>query len=106
VEHWHGVAALALYQDQDDVRCNEFGLLVRLGFFVAVGRRYRMEIPETVTLAAVKRAALEMVATAEVEDDGTEVFWPERLMQVLTKEEAEAERSTMMAMRRFRMITG
>lgn len=58
LEHWRRLAALALYPDHDHVRCHELALLVLLGFFVSVGGWYRMDIPERITLAIVKRTAL------------------------------------------------
>ena len=78
---------------------------MRLGFFVAVDGGYRLDIPQQVTLASVKRAALDMLSVAKDDRDGIEVLQPERLLQTLPKAEAKAQRSIMMAMRRFRMIT-
>jgi hypothetical protein len=105
LEHWRGVVALALYSDNDDVLCREFGLLVRLGFFVGFGHSYRLGVPERVTPVAVKRAALDLLSTIGDDGDGIEVLRPERLLQTMPKADAEAERLIMMAMRRFRMIT-
>jgi hypothetical protein len=106
-EHGLGVVALALYPDDDDygLHSREIGLLMRLGFFVAADGRYRLAIPEHLSLASVKQAALDVAATAGYADDvGCEVLQPERLLQTLPKVKAEAARETMLAMRRFRQI--
>jgi hypothetical protein len=102
LEHWCGVAALALYPDHGGLIDRELGLLMRLGFFVAADGRYRLSIPEQVSLAAVKRAALDVLASAGDMGDGLAVLQPERLLQTLPKAEAETQRSRVLAMRRFR----
>jgi hypothetical protein len=104
LEHQCGVAVLDLYSGGDTFVGREFAFLVRLGFFVHVDGRYRMAVPELITLEKVKQAALDVQATVE-DEDGLEIIQPERLLHTLTKAEAEAERSVMLAMRRFRMIT-
>jgi hypothetical protein len=78
---------------------------MRLGVFVGTGRSYLMDIPERVTLAKVEQAALDLLSIAADYDEGMEVLRPERLLHTMPKAEAEAQRSIMMAMRRFRMIT-
>ena len=65
-----------------------------------------MDVPERITLAAVKQAALDVSSTADDKEYGVEMIQPERLLHTLPKTEADAQRSTVMAMRRFRAITG
>jgi len=96
---------LDLYSGGDTFVCREFAFLVRLGFFVHADGRYRIAVPELITLGEVKQAALDVQATVE-DEDGLELIQPERLLHTLPKAEAEAEQSVMIAMRRFRMITG
>ena len=105
LEHCRGVLVLDLFLDEGDHISREFGLLVRLGFFVYDGH-YRMDVPERITLAAVKQAALDVSSTADDKEYGVEMIQPERLLHTLPKTEADAQRSTVMAMRRFRAITG
>jgi hypothetical protein len=105
MEHQCGVAVLDLYPGGDTFLSLEFAFLVQLGFFVCVDGSYRMAVPESITLVKVKQAALDVQATVE-DYDGLEVMQPERLLNTLPKAEAKAKQSVMMAMRRFRMITG
>ena len=69
LEHWHGVAALALDPEDDDIICREFGLLLQLGFFAAVGPGYRLSMPDLISAASVKQAALDMLSAVEVDGD-------------------------------------
>lgn len=105
MEHSRGMAVIALYPDDDPVRCYEFGMLERLGFFVIQGLSYHIKIPHRITLAAVKQAASDILST-DAGEGAVEVLRPELLVQTMTKAEAEAKRSIMMAIRRFRIITG
>jgi hypothetical protein len=106
LEHQCGVAVLDLYPGEDTFLSREFAFLVQLGFFVYVDGSYRIAVPEPITLSKVKQAALDVQVTVE-DEDGLEVIQPERLLlHTLPKAKAEAEQSVMMAMRRFRMITG
>jgi len=99
--HGRHVAAFDLFADENGVACNELTLLVRLGFFVEVGGSYHMALPETVTRAAVKQASLDLLSTAEEEDDGLEILKPERLLHTMAKTEAEQSRSRLIALHRF-----
>ncbi|MGY8663135.1 hypothetical protein Q3C01_12295 [Bradyrhizobium sp. UFLA05-109] len=104
--HGGNIATLGLLPDDDfGERSTEFAMLVQLGFFVYVDGSYRMAVPESTTLAKVKQAALDVLATKAADASGIEFVQPERLLHTLPKVEAEAERSVMMAMRRFRIIT-
>src|SRR5258705_12196091 len=89
LKHRHHVVALDLYSDDIGLISYEFALMERLGFFVYGSDSYWMGVPRTITLAAVKRAALEVLSTAEDDGDGIELVWPERLLQTLSKIEAE-----------------
>jgi hypothetical protein len=97
------IAAVGLYSsDEIGLFCIELTLLVRLGFFMrgeAAG--YQMVVPDTITLADVKQAALDVLSTAADEGDGYEILNPERLLHTLPKAEAEAARSRLVAMRDF-----
>ncbi len=101
LEHRRHVVALDLYSDDIGLISYEFALMERLGFFIYGGQGYWMAVPKTITLAAVKRAALEVLSTAEDDGDGIELIWPERLLQTLSKMEAEALQSRLIALRRF-----
>ncbi|SHI04238.1 hypothetical protein [Bradyrhizobium erythrophlei] len=59
LERSRHVAALGLYSDEIGLFCSELTLLVRLGFFVCAGTSYHMTVPDTITLAKVKQAALD-----------------------------------------------
>src|SRR5688572_22850635 len=76
LEHRHHVVALDLYSDDSGVIRYEFALMERLGFFIHREHSYWMSVPKTLTLAAVKRAALEVLSTAEDDGDGLELIWP------------------------------
>ena len=104
LEHHCHVAALDLYSDENGLFSLEFGLLVRLGLFVVVGPSYWMAIPEVITLTAVKRAAFDVLSTADDAGDGIEVVQPERQLHTLSA--SEAWRSRLIMMRRFGAITG
>ena len=91
---------LDLYSDDVGLISYEFTLMERLGFFVYGRESYWMSVPKTITLAAVKRAALEVLSTAE-DDGGIEPIRPERLLQTVSKMEAEASRARLIALRQF-----
>ncbi|MGY4513345.1 hypothetical protein [Bradyrhizobium sp. USDA 3650] len=99
LEHQHHVATVELNPDTDILFDREFGLLERLGFFTYSGDSYWMALPKVLTSAAVKRAALEVATTVEM--DGLELICPERLLHTLSKKEAEGLRAGLMARRRF-----
>ena len=105
LEHWLGVAALALSSDGDDIIGREFALLLHLGFFAGVGLGYRLSMPDVISATSVKHAAFNMLSAVEVDGDGYELFRPGWLVDALPKEEAEVQRSIMLSMRRFRTIT-
>jgi|tagenome__1003787_1003787.scaffolds.fasta_scaffold20745076_2 hypothetical protein len=102
LERQHLVAVMNLHEDSFVGR--EFGLMERLGFFVYGRESYRMILPKAITLAAVRRAALEVVSTTELED-GIETINPENLLQTLPKGDAEAMRARLMALRRFNAVS-
>lgn len=91
---------LDLYSDDVGLISYEFTLMERLGFFVYGRESYWMSVPKTITLAAVKRAALEVLSTAE-DDGGIEPIRPERLLQTVSKMEAETSRARLIALRQF-----
>jgi hypothetical protein len=93
------VVALGLYSDEGCLLNIELTLLVWLGFFVCEQLSYRMVVPDTITLARVKQAALDLLSTAEDQGDGIEVIVSERLLHTLNRTEAEAWRSRLLAMR-------
>jgi hypothetical protein len=101
LEHRMHVAVADLYADENGLFCTEFALLVRLGFFIEVGESYHMAIPGTMSLAAVKQAALDVLSTARDEGDGLEVLQPERLLHTVSRPEAERSRTLLLEMRRF-----
>lgn len=79
----------------------EFAIMVQLGFFLPVGRYYRLTLPESVTLEKVQQAALIVAATAKLDGDGLEDAQPERLLQTMPQAEAEAWRSWLIQKRLF-----
>jgi hypothetical protein len=99
LERSRHVAALGLYSDEDGLFCIELALLVQLGFFVRAGTSYQMAVPDRITFANVKQAALDLLSTAEDEGDGFEILLPERLLNTLPQAESEAWRSRLIAMR-------
>jgi hypothetical protein len=101
LEHRLHVAVADLYADENGLFCTEFALLMRLGFFIEVGDSYHMAIPGTMSLAAVKQAALDVLSTARDEGDGLEVLQPERLLHTVSRPEAERSRTRLIEMRRF-----
>ena len=101
LEHRLHVAAADLYADENGLFCTEFALLVRLGFFIEVGESYHMAIPGTMSLTAVKQAALGVLSTARNEGDGLDVLQPERLLHTVSSQEAERSRTWLIEMRRF-----
>jgi hypothetical protein len=106
LQHAHQVAVLDLYPN-DDVSLNrEFPLLVQLGFFVVTGESYWMTVPGEITVASVKEAALDLMRTKDMGEDGDRdederFIQPERLLRTHSAREAQALRSRLMAMRRF-----
>ena len=104
LEYRHHVAILDLYSYDNIFLGRELGLMERLGFFTYGSQSYWMVLPKTITLAMVKRAALEVLSTVEIED-GLEIIHPERLLQTLPKSEAEALRARLIALRRFNSAT-
>ena len=100
LDRMHHVAALDLYADENGVFCVELTMLVQLGFFVWVGGKYLMAVPEKITFEMVTQAALDLVAT-ESDCDGLEVIQPERLLQLSSQADAEAWRARMIEMRHF-----
>lgn len=102
LESQHHVAVMNLHEDSFLGR--EFGLMERLGFFVYGRESYRMTLPKGVTLAAVRRAALEVASTTDLEDS-LEMIHPETLLQTLPKGHAEAIRARLMALRRFKAVS-
>jgi len=102
LEHQRHVAAMNL--EEDSLLGREFGLMERLGFFVCGGVSYRMTLPKTITLAAVRRAALEVESTTALED-GLEMINPENLLQTFPKAEAEGIRARLIALRRFNAVS-
>jgi hypothetical protein len=100
MEHRYHVVAFDLYSDETS--SYEFALMERLGFFVYGSQSYWMAVPKTITPSAVRRAALEVLSVAEDEGHGFEVVMPERLMQTVSKMEAEALRARLIALRRFK----
>ena len=95
------LAAFGLYSHEIGLFCSELTLLIRLGFFVSAGTSYQMAVPNTITLAKVKQAAIDVLSTAEDGGDGVEILLPERLLHTLPQAEAEAWRSRLIAMRDF-----
>jgi hypothetical protein len=90
------VLAVDLYENETGVFSTEFAMMVHLGFFARAGVSYQMSDPESVTPEKVRLAALK-VASTEKDDDGVR---PERLLHTLPHTEAEAWRSTRLALRR------
>ncbi|MBR1300599.1 hypothetical protein [Bradyrhizobium sp. AUGA SZCCT0042] len=84
----------------------EIAMLVQLGFFTFNGRpSYHITLPETLTRERVRQAAMDIVATASDLGDGVEVVQPESLVHTLSKTEAEAWRSRLIAMLGFDSAT-
>jgi len=98
----HHVAVMNL--EEDSFLGREFGLMERLGFFLCGRGSYRMTMPKTITLAAVRRAALEVESTTALED-GLEVIQPQNLLQTFPKAEAEGIRARLIALRRFNAVS-
>lgn len=99
VEHQHHVAVVE-WDSDDGLLGRELALMERLGFFVYRRGSYWMVLSKTVTSSVVRRAALEVASTTEIED-GLEMICPERLLRTLAKDEAEAVRARLIAQRRF-----
>jgi hypothetical protein len=102
LQHGGHVVVLDLYGDEWGLFSYEFGLLVRLGFFIDVGRTYRMAIPEGISLATVKQAAIDLMSTAYDAGDDLEILEPERLLHTLSKAETEASRRRLGARRGYK----
>ena len=96
------VLAADLHKIEAGVFSIEFGMMVQLGFFAFNGRSYQIAVPETVTLESVQQAALNLLATAKDVGDGMEAVQPERLLHTLPETQAEAWRSRLIAVRRFK----
>ena len=103
LEHQHRVAVIELHPD-DCFIGREIGLLERLGFLARGRCSYSMALPKEVDLSSVRRAALEVASTTEIED-GLEVIHPERLLQMLPKDDAESLRARLIALRRFDVVS-
>jgi|tagenome__1003787_1003787.scaffolds.fasta_scaffold20411722_2 hypothetical protein len=101
LEYRHHVAILDLYSYDNIFLSRELGLMERLGFFIYGNQSYWMVLPKAITLAMVKRAALEVLSNAEIED-GLDIIHPDRLLQAVPKSEAEAVRARLIALRRFK----
>ena len=95
------VVALDLYSDENGLLCNEFTLLAQLGFFVCIDGNYRIAIPETITFAKVKQAALDVMSTVGDVRSNEDGIQPERLLHTMSHTEAEARRSRLIELRRF-----
>jgi hypothetical protein len=76
-------------------------LLAQLRFFVWVGERYLLAVPEKMTFAMVKQAAFDLISTVSDPGDGLEIVQPERLLHLLSQADAEAWRSRLIEMRHF-----
>jgi hypothetical protein len=98
--HFH-VVSLNLYPDDSGLFCREFGLLVRLGFFILDGQSYRVAVPDQMVLETVMEAAMELLSTVGDAGGGIDVIQPERQLVTLSSAEANAWRSKLFAMRRF-----
>jgi hypothetical protein len=98
------VTAQGLYADENGLFSIEFALMVHLGFFFYGGESYRLTIPDRLTLAAVKQAALGVLSAVEDWGDDLLVLQPERHLHTLSKSKAEELRSRLMARRRFRLV--
>ncbi|MCK1407851.1 hypothetical protein [Bradyrhizobium sp. 76] len=92
-------AALEVYADGNGLLSREFGLMVRLGFFVYDGTCYQMDIPNSLTLFAVKQAAVGLRATG-----GDCVLTPERRLHMRSKWEAQAWQLSRNATKRLSLV--
>jgi hypothetical protein len=101
LEHRCHVTVLELYPEGDFLLNREFAFLVQLGFFVDTGESYKMTVPAKMTPTMVKDAALALLLTLGVGEDGIGTIQPERLLHTYSATEAEARRSRLMAVRRF-----
>ena len=97
-------AALELYADGNGLLSREFGLLVRLGFFVYDGACYQMAIPDFLTLFAMKQAAVGLRATGGDCGDGLFVLMPERRLHMCSKWEAQAWQFRRNATKRLTLV--
>jgi hypothetical protein len=100
LESRHHVAVLDLYADEMGLFCIELTMMVQLGFFVWVGGRYQMAVPEKITFATVKQAAFDLSSTVSDWGD-VEIIEPECLLHLLSREDAETWRSRLIEMRHF-----
>lgn len=71
--------------DEDIVTGDQFAMLVEIGFFVRVGRRYKMAIPGDLSIDKVKKAALRFART-----DSDSGLHPEYLVHTMTFKEVTA----------------
>ena len=93
-DHWTDVDALLRI---------EFTMMVKLGFFNIINKRYEMAVPETATITHIRHAALDIVAT-KIEVNGAEFVRPEVLLNTMSASDAEAERLNFMAIRDFEHV--
>ncbi|PWE78228.1 hypothetical protein XF30_17220 [Bradyrhizobium sp. SUTN9-2] len=97
-------AAFELYADGYGTFSREFGLMVRLGFFVYDGVCYRLALPRLLTSHLVRQAAVGLCAVGEYWGDDIVVLTPERQLHMHHKSDAEAWQSRQRAMRRLTVI--
>jgi hypothetical protein len=89
------------WRDSELVLRTEFVMMCRLGFFWAVESGYEMSVPATLTLAQVKQAAMDIIATRKHTGDGVKAIHPEAMLTMIPLLEAEARRAQIIAMRDF-----
>ncbi|WP_342733180.1 hypothetical protein [Bradyrhizobium sp. B117] len=97
-------AALELYADGCGMFSREFGLMVRLGFFIHDGTCYRIALPRLLTPQLMRQAAVGLCAVGEDWGDDVFVLTPERQLHMRRKSDAEAWQSRRRAMGRFTVI--
>ncbi|WGD56069.1 hypothetical protein QA641_20530 [Bradyrhizobium sp. CB1650] len=97
-------AAFELYEDGYGMFSREFGLMVRLGFFVHDGVCYQMALPDVLTPQTIRQAAIGLCAVGEDWDNDVFVLTPERHLHMGRKSDAEAWQSRRRAMGRFAVI--
>jgi hypothetical protein len=69
-------------------------------------KSYHIAIPGTMSLAAVKQAALDVLSTAQDEGYGFEVLQPERLLRTMSKWDAERSRNRELPARPCPVVVG
>ncbi|UWU94412.1 hypothetical protein [Bradyrhizobium sp. CB1015] len=97
-------AAFELYADGYGMFSREFGLMVRLGFFIHDGACYRIALPRLLTPQLVRQAAIGLCAVGEDCGDDVFVLTPERQLHMHHKSDSEAWQSRRRAMRRLTVI--